>query len=205
MPCFIALFSVGHSADGSVPDTSSASAPLVMAAWMAGICEAGVAAVPLVSVPVSPSACSAAIAPPDFALSEVVKYGLPRFFGMTKTLSPVFSAPEPPAAGELDAVPDGVPDEPQAASTADTATSTAGSQSLRLGGALIAESFQSEREKNGACVSGSGRAGRAGCYPVPCYRDCSAGQSWRAPAPGAAAAGDRRSDARSRPASDAAF
>src|SRR6266705_6720912 len=145
MPCVIALFSVGHSADGSVAETSSALAPLVIAAWRAGICEAGVAAVPLVSVPDSPSACRAAIAPPDFTLSAVVKYGLPRFFGMTKTLSPVFSAPEPPeAAGELDAVPDGVPDELQAARTADTATSAAGSQSLRLGGTLIAESFQSE-------------------------------------------------------------
>jgi hypothetical protein len=51
----------------------SAFAPLLIAAWMAGICEAGVAAVPLVSVPVSPSAWSAAIAPPEFALSAVVK------------------------------------------------------------------------------------------------------------------------------------
>ena len=48
----IAPFSVGHSAVGSVADTTSALAPLVIAAWMAGICEAGVAAVPLVSVPV---------------------------------------------------------------------------------------------------------------------------------------------------------
>jgi hypothetical protein len=53
-----------------------------------------VPAVPLVSVPVSPSAPSAAIAPPDFALSAVVKYELPRFFGMTKTFMPVFSPPE---------------------------------------------------------------------------------------------------------------
>ena len=50
-----------------------AFAPLLIAAWIAGICEAGVAAVPLVSVPVSPSASSAAIAPPDFELSAVVK------------------------------------------------------------------------------------------------------------------------------------
>jgi hypothetical protein len=40
---------------------------------MAGICDAGVAAVPLVSVPLSPSAFSAAIAPPELALSAVVK------------------------------------------------------------------------------------------------------------------------------------
>jgi len=73
IPRFIAAFSVGHSAVGSVADTMSAFAPLLMAAWMAGICEAGVAAVPLVYVPVSPSACSAAIAPPESALSAVVK------------------------------------------------------------------------------------------------------------------------------------
>jgi len=73
IPRFIAEFSVGHSAVGSVADTMSAFAPLLIAAWMAGICEAGVAAVPLVSEPVSPSASSAAIAPPDFALSAVVK------------------------------------------------------------------------------------------------------------------------------------
>jgi hypothetical protein len=66
---------------------------------MAGICEAGVAAVPLVSVPVSPSVPSAAIAPPDFALSAVVKYEFPRFFGITKTFRPVFS---PPAADDDD-------------------------------------------------------------------------------------------------------
>ena len=77
MPLAIAAFSVGHSAFGSVADTMSALAPLVIAAWMAGICEAGVAAVPLVSVPVSPRRLSAAIAPPDFTLSAVVKYGLP--------------------------------------------------------------------------------------------------------------------------------
>ena len=47
---------MGHSAVGSVADTMSTFAPLLIAAWMAGIWEAGVAAVPLVSVPVSPSA-----------------------------------------------------------------------------------------------------------------------------------------------------
>ena len=73
MPLAMAPFRVGHSADGSVADTMRALAPLLIAAWMAGICEAGVAAVPLVSVPVSPSACSAASAPPDFTLSAVVK------------------------------------------------------------------------------------------------------------------------------------
>ena len=83
MPLAMADFSVGHSADGSVADTISAFAPLVIAAWMAGICDEGVAAVPLVSVPVSPSVPSAASAPPVFTLSARVKYGLPRFFGIT--------------------------------------------------------------------------------------------------------------------------
>src|SRR5579862_1583170 len=90
IPFCIAEFSVGQSADASVADTSRMFAPLVIAAWMAGIWEAGVAAVPLVSVPDSLRAFRAAIAPPDFALSEVVKYELPRFFGMTKTFRPVF-------------------------------------------------------------------------------------------------------------------
>jgi hypothetical protein len=49
--------------------------------------------VPLVSVPDSPSVCSAASAPPEFTLSAVVKYELPRFFGITKTLRPVFRPP----------------------------------------------------------------------------------------------------------------
>src|SRR6266536_2070376 len=57
----------------AVEDTMRAFAPLLIAAWMAGICEAGVAWVPLVSVPVAPSVFSAAIAPPDLALSAVVK------------------------------------------------------------------------------------------------------------------------------------
>jgi hypothetical protein len=40
---------------------------------MAGICDAGVAAVPAVSVPVEPSELTAAMAPPEFWLSAVVK------------------------------------------------------------------------------------------------------------------------------------
>jgi hypothetical protein len=40
---------------------------------MAGICAAAVEAVPLVSLPVSPSVWSAASAPPLFTLSERVK------------------------------------------------------------------------------------------------------------------------------------
>src|SRR5713226_6769758 len=100
MPLAMADFRVGQSAEGSVAETMSALAPLVIAAWMAGICDAGVAAVPLVSLPVSPSVPSAARAPPEFTLSEVVKYGLPRFFGITKTFRPVFSAPDAAALVE---------------------------------------------------------------------------------------------------------
>jgi hypothetical protein len=73
MPFFIASFRVGHSAVGSVAETIGTLAPFAIAAWMAGICDAGVAAVPLVSVPLSPSVSSAAIAPPVLALSAVVK------------------------------------------------------------------------------------------------------------------------------------
>ena len=51
MPFFIADLSVGHSAEESDADTMSAFAPLVIAAWMAGICDAAVAAEPLVSCP----------------------------------------------------------------------------------------------------------------------------------------------------------
>src|SRR3954471_23306429 len=86
----IACFSVGHSADASVAETMSAFAPFVIAAWIAGICDAAVACVPLVSVPFAFNSWSAFSAPPDLTLSDVVKYGLPRFFGITKTLSPVF-------------------------------------------------------------------------------------------------------------------
>src|SRR5437870_867651 len=96
----MADFSVGHSAVGSVADTMSALAPLEIAAWMAGICEAGVALVPLVSVPDSPSVCSAEIAPPELALSAVVKYEFPRFFGITKTLRPVLRPPVAPVLDE---------------------------------------------------------------------------------------------------------
>ena len=61
----------------------SAFAPFVIAAWIAGICDAAVACVPLVSVPFSLRSLSALSAPPDLTLSDVVKYGLPRFFGIT--------------------------------------------------------------------------------------------------------------------------
>ena len=141
MPFLIAAFSVGHSAVGSDAETISALAPLATAAWMAGIWEAGVAAVPLVSVPSSPSCCSAARAPPDFTLSEVVKYGLPRFFGMTNTFSPVFSVPVAAPEDELDGAGVDVPDDPQAAMTTDTVASAAGSSRTRLREPFIVNPF----------------------------------------------------------------
>ena len=73
IPFAIAAFSVGHSAVGSVADTIRMFAPLAIVAWIAGSCDAAVAADPLVSVPVSPSVPSAASAPPVFTLSAVVK------------------------------------------------------------------------------------------------------------------------------------
>src|SRR5262245_26341837 len=88
----IADFRVGQSAEASVAETISAFAPFVIAAWIAGICDAAVACVPLVSVPVSFRSLSALSAPPDLTLSAVVKYGLPRFFGITNTFRPVLSA-----------------------------------------------------------------------------------------------------------------
>src|SRR5215472_12514332 len=149
MPLAMAAFSVGQSAVGSVADTISTFAPLAIAAWIAGIWDVGVAAVPLVSVPVSPSLDSAASAPPDFTLSAVVKYGLPRFLGMTNTFKPVLRPPLPPAPGEDD---DELPDE-QAASMPTASMSAAGPSSTWLALsvvlapsvvlALTVESFQS--------------------------------------------------------------
>src|ERR1022692_4767492 len=110
---------------------------------MAGSCEAGVAAVPLVSDPVSPSALSAASAPPDFTLSEVVKYGLPRFFGITKTFSPVFNPPDALDDELLEELEDvEPPDELHAASVADATRRTAGAHRALLMEPLIPESFQ---------------------------------------------------------------
>src|SRR5215813_6961994 len=143
MPLAMAPFRVGQSADGSVADTMRAFAPLLIAAWMAGICEAGVAWVPLVSVPVAPSVLSAASAPPVFTLSAVVKYGLPRFLGMTKTFRPVFSPPAAAVGDEpLDVV---LPDELHAASTEDATRSTAGTHSTRFMERLILNPFNPER------------------------------------------------------------
>ena len=63
----IACLRVGQSADASVAETMSAFAPFVIAAWMAGSCDAAVACVPLVSVPFSLSSVSAFSAPPDLS------------------------------------------------------------------------------------------------------------------------------------------
>jgi hypothetical protein len=121
----------------------SALAPLLMSAWMTGSWDAGVSVVPLVSAPFSPSAWSAASAPPEFTLSAVVKYEFPRFFGMTKTFRPVFRPPDELAeadddAGvvELDELED---DDEQAASRTDA---TSGRVSHALGLRFISESFQ---------------------------------------------------------------
>ena len=73
------------------------------------------------------------MAPPDFTLSAVVKYGLPRFFGMMKTFRPGLQrargrAPELDEA-EADAEPpDPLPEELHAASVAEATRSTAGAQ-----------------------------------------------------------------------------
>src|SRR5262249_38142703 len=126
----MAAFRVGQSADGSVADTMRAFAPLLIAAWMAGICGGGVAWVPLVWVRVAPSVLSAASAPPVFTLSAVVKYGLPRFLGMTKTFRPVFSPPAAAVGDEpLDVV---MPGERHAASAEGATRSTAGAPSARF-------------------------------------------------------------------------
>src|SRR5450755_2785972 len=144
MPLAIADFKVGQSAAGSVADTIRALAPLVTAAWMAGICEAGVAAVPLVSLPVSPRVLSAASTPPEFTLSAVVKYGFPRFFGITKTFRPVFSPPDAAAPDEDEEGEELVelPEELHAASVADATRSTTGPHRALFERPLMPESFQ---------------------------------------------------------------
>jgi hypothetical protein len=78
-----------------------------------------------------------------------VKYGLPRFFGITKTFSPVFNPPE--ALEELDDEPEAVelPEELHAASVADATRSTAGAHSALLTERLISESFQLGPDKVG--------------------------------------------------------
>src|SRR6185437_4258014 len=195
MPRLIADLSVGHSAVGSVADTMSAFAPLEIAAWIAGICEAGVAAVPLVSVPVSPSACKAEIAPPESALSAVVKYELPRFFGITKTFRPVLrpAVDAPPDEPALDAAEGAelagaaaLEDEELELQAATATVAAMGSASASFLARLRVISLYpfnslpwillgSERFFLGACVTSATVGGTSGRR--------SAGRRWRAAAP----------------------
>ena len=104
---------------------------------MAGICDAEVAAVPLVSVPVSPAALIAASAPPVPLLSAVVKYGLPRFFGMTKTFRPDLAVldPDPDEPEELAGVEEPL-DEQAATASADAHDERRGGQRRRVSAKL---------------------------------------------------------------------
>ena len=97
---------------------------------------------PLVSDPVSPSVCSAASAPPEFTLSEVVKYELPRFFGITKTLSPVFTLPPDAAVAE---------DEEEAAGDEAAA---------EVAGAVVDEE-EDEDDEQAATAGATNKSGRA--------------------------------------------
>jgi hypothetical protein len=128
---------------------------------MAGICDADVAAVPLVSVPVSPAALIAASAPPVFLLSAVVKYGLPRFFGMTKTFRPVFAVADPdPDPDELE---DGAEplDEQAATARADATTSVEAASGARLSKARMLGVF---RGMDRAGSDGSRRVARLAAW-----------------------------------------
>jgi hypothetical protein len=77
-----------------------------------------------------------------------VKYGFPRFFGITKTFSPVFSpaaaldVPVDEADAEDEA--DVEPDDEHAASVVDATRRTVGAHSALLTEPLISESFQFE-------------------------------------------------------------
>ena len=59
MPACAALFSEGHSADGSLAAITMALALAWIAAWIDGSCAAAVSAVPLLTVTLPPSSCSA--------------------------------------------------------------------------------------------------------------------------------------------------
>jgi hypothetical protein len=86
-----------------------------------------------------------------------VKYGLPRFFGITKTFRPVFNAPdaaalEPDADAleeDADAAVVELPEEEHAASVADATRSTTGAHRALLIEGFIFESFQFDRAKAG--------------------------------------------------------
>ena len=62
IPALAAWFSVGHSADGSLPAITIASAWAWIAAWIDGICAAAVSAVPLDTTTLPPSSCERLLA-----------------------------------------------------------------------------------------------------------------------------------------------
>ena len=78
MPAACAWPSDGHSADGSLPAITIASALAWMAAWIEGICAAAVSAVPLLTTTLPPSSASAAWPP----WSASTSYGFWVSFGM---------------------------------------------------------------------------------------------------------------------------
>ncbi len=90
-------------------------------------------------MPESPRALIAASAPPVPLLSAVVKYGLPRFFGMTKIFRPVLAVldPDPDELDELDGVAEPL-DEQAATATADATTSVEAANGARLSKARMA-------------------------------------------------------------------
>src|SRR5690349_3398790 len=169
MPLSMADLSVGHRAVGSVADTIRMLAPLVIAAWMAGSSDAGVAAVPLVSVPVSPRSWSAAMAPPNLAVSATVKYCAPRSLGTTYAARPFLRAPDAAALDEdedeEDDGPELLPDELQAARVAQATTNTEGTQRALLIEGLMYESFQSGSDEGPACPAAirTGHSGERSC------------------------------------------
>jgi hypothetical protein len=65
-----------------------------------------------------------------------VKYGLPRFFGMTKTFRPVFAVADPDELDELDGVEEPL-DEQAATARADATTSVEAASGARLSKARI--------------------------------------------------------------------
>ena len=69
MPAAWAWPSAGHSALGSLPAMTIASACAWIAAWMDGICAAAVSAVPLLTTTLPPSSFSAAV-PPASAMTS---------------------------------------------------------------------------------------------------------------------------------------
>jgi len=69
MPACDAWFSEGHSADGSLPAMTIASARAWIAAWIEGICAAAVSCVPLLTTTLPPSSCNARCPPLSATIS----------------------------------------------------------------------------------------------------------------------------------------